>query len=63
MLFGKKRTDKIAKAIEEADENGYWAIVRKQFYKNRLAVWSLRMFYVVLFVADVAWCACPYYCQ
>ncbi|MCH2023626.1 MAG: ABC transporter permease [Saprospiraceae bacterium] len=54
MLFGKKRTDQIAKAIEEADENGYWAIVRKQFYKNRLAVWSLRLFYGVFFIALMA---------
>ncbi|BDS13623.1 ABC transporter permease [Aureispira anguillae] len=50
----KKRTDEIAKAIEHSNENGYWAIVRKQFFKNRLAVWSLRVFYVILFVAITA---------
>lgn len=53
-FLNKKRTDEIARAIEESNENGYWAIVRRQFFKNRLAVWSLRVFYVILFVAITA---------
>ncbi len=66
MFFNKKREDRIAKAIEEADHNGYWAIVRKQFFKNRLAAWSLRLFYVILFIAVMADFIAnerPLYCQ
>lgn len=53
-FLNKKRTDEIVKAIEESNENGYWVIVRRQFLKNRLAVWSLRVFYVILFIAITA---------
>ena len=66
LFFNKKREDKIAKAIEESGENSYWAIVRRQFYKNRLAVWALRVFYVILFVAIMADFIAnerPIYCQ
>lgn len=66
MFFNKKREDKIAKAIEEADDNAYWAIVRKQFYKNTLAVWSLRLFYVIFgiaLMADFIANERPIYCQ
>lgn len=53
--FGKKKQDQLAKQIEQADDNqDYWSIVRRQFKKNRLAVWSLRVFYLILFVAIFA---------
>ena len=29
----------------------YWGIVKRQFQKNRLAVWSLRILYVFIFIA------------
>lgn len=32
----------------------YWAIVKRQFFRNRLAVWSLRVFYVLLTIAVMA---------
>lgn len=54
MFLSRKKTDEIAKAIENADENGYWDIVKKQFFKNRLAIWSLRIFYVIIFFALMA---------
>ena len=66
MFLNKKKTDEIAKAIEESDENSYWDIVRKQFFKNRLAVWSLRIFYVILFIAisaDFIANERPIYCE
>lgn len=50
----KNKADKIASAIEQSHENDYWTIVRRQFFKNRLAAWSLRIFYVILFVAITA---------
>jgi len=57
MFFGKKKIeDKIEERIlqnEERDQE-YWALVKRQFYKNRLAVWSLRIFYVIFFVAVFA---------
>ena len=32
----------------------YWSLVKRQFQKNRLAVWSLRMIYVLVFLALTA---------
>lgn len=59
-LFGRKKM----KDLQDAAANGeqpkqeaaqdYWSIVKRQFKKNRLAVWSLRFFYVILFVAIFA---------
>lgn len=57
MFFGKKKQDEVAKAIENrSEEEGqdYWSIVRRQFRRNRLAVWSLRFFYVIVFLAIFA---------
>jgi peptide/nickel transport system permease protein len=31
-------------------DQSYWAIVKRQFKKNRMAVWSLRFIYVIIFV-------------
>lgn len=38
---------------EEQDQS-YWAIVKRQFKKNRMAVWSLRFIYGVVFVGIMA---------
>jgi len=56
IFFGKKKQDEVAKAIENRSEEDqdYWSIVRRQFRKNRLAVWSLRFFYVIVFFAVFA---------
>jgi len=57
MIFGKKKTKQIEEAIQNNPPNSdqsYWANVKRQFNKNRLAVWSLRIFYVILFIAIFA---------
>lgn len=52
MFFGRKSRTRIETTIAESQpDQRYWAIVRRQFRKNRLAVWSLRGLYVLLFVA------------
>lgn len=57
MFFGKKAEKQIEEHIlqggEERDQS-YWALVKRQFYKNRLAVWSLRIFYFIFFLAVFA---------
>lgn len=52
--FNKKKQDRVVKAIQQQDDQNYWAIVRRQFKKNRLAVWSLRFFFVVVLFALLA---------
>ena len=55
MLFGKKKQEQIESIIQEGkNDQSYWALVRRQFRKNRLAVWSLRIFYVIFFIAFFA---------
>ncbi|MDX1941371.1 MAG: ABC transporter permease [Saprospiraceae bacterium] len=55
MLFGNKSKKRLlAKAEQGLSDQSYWSIVRRQFRKNRLAVWSLRLLYVLLFVAFFA---------
>lgn len=39
---------------QAAQDQSYWAIVKRQFRKNRMAVWSLRFIYVVVFVGLMA---------
>ncbi len=52
MLFRKNTAKKLANAIEQKElDQSYWANVKRQYRKNRLAVWSLRVFFVILFVA------------
>lgn len=52
MLFGKKREKEIAENLKgRALDQSYWAMVRRQFRKNRLAVWSLRILYGLIFFA------------
>ncbi len=36
------------------EDESYWAIVRKQFRKNRIAVWSLRVVYFFVLIALLA---------
>ena len=51
MWFSKKnKEDKIAEAIQKSGQS-YASIVAKQFKKNRLAVWSLRFFILILSIA------------
>ncbi len=59
--FGiKAKEDKVITLIEQREQfNGkedesYWAIVRKQFRKNKIAVWSLRVVYFFVFIAFFA---------
>ncbi len=54
MLFRKKKAKEIEQAILANKDQSYWANVRRQFRKNRLAVWSLRVFWGLLFVAIFA---------
>lgn len=67
MLFlNKRKLERIANRAEQADDKGYWSIVRRQFYSNRLAVWALRVFYVLVFIALMADFIAnerPLYCQ
>ena len=51
--------------IKQSDQS-YWGIVRRQFRKNRLAVWSLRIVYAIFFVgifADFFANEKPIYCK
>ena len=68
MLIGLKKEKDIAEGISRRQAMGesYWAIVRRQFRKNRLAVWSLRLLYLLLFTAlsaDFIANERPLYCQ
>lgn len=52
MLFGKKKQKDLADLMAKAtSDQRYWAIVKRQFRRNRIAVWSLRILYVLLFIA------------
>ena len=51
---------------KKASDQSYWAIVGRQFKKNKLAVWSLRFVYIILFVgffADFLANEKPLYCK
>lgn len=49
-----KRAERIAQRKDALEGKNYWAIVKRDFYNNRLAVWSLRIFYCLLFIAVMA---------
>lgn len=53
--------------MQQSQQNqGYWSIVKRQFKKNRLAVWSLRMVYVIIVIgllADFLANEKPLYCK
>ena len=51
-LFPAKRADDaMQKVAGEAPAQSYWKMVGKQFRKNRIAVYSLRVVYLVVFLA------------
>ncbi|MCB0585129.1 MAG: ABC transporter permease [Phaeodactylibacter sp.] len=56
MLIGVKKEKDTAEGIARRQAMGqsYRAIVRRQFRKNRMAVWSLRLLYLLLFIALTA---------
>ncbi|MCB0581057.1 MAG: hypothetical protein KDD10_17335, partial [Phaeodactylibacter sp.] len=56
MLIGVKKEKDTAEAIARRQAMGesYWGIVRRQFRKKRLAVWSLRLLYGLIFIALTA---------
>ncbi|HMQ48076.1 MAG TPA: ABC transporter permease [Saprospiraceae bacterium] len=53
MLIGVKNEQQLAEHLKQKEQlnQSYGAIVRRQFRKNRMAVWSLRLLYVLLFIA------------
>lgn len=54
-LLPGKRADEAMKHIAGAEHGqGYWQMVWKQFRKNRIAVWSLRIVYSLVFFAVFA---------
>jgi len=52
-LFSKNKEDKITAAMKQSGQS-YASIVARQFKKNRLAVWSLRFFILILSIAIFA---------
>ena len=52
MFFGRKKEEKIAAQL--ASGQSYGAIVWEQFRKNRMAIWSLRFLYFLIFIALTA---------
>lgn len=55
-MFGwrKKVERNISKLEEEQSGESYWQIVKRQFKKKRLAVWSLRVLMMLVFIALIA---------
>jgi peptide/nickel transport system permease protein len=53
MLIGVRKEQELAEQLrrQQAPPQSYWSIVRQQFRKNRMAVWSLRVLYVLGFLA------------
>lgn len=51
MFFGRRSNKRILAKVADGADQSYGAIVRRQFRKNRLAVWSLRVLYMLLFIA------------
>ena len=53
MLIGVRKEQELADHLsqQQAPPQSYWSIVRQQFRKNRMAVWSLRVLYVLGFIA------------
>jgi peptide/nickel transport system permease protein len=53
-------------ATKKGGDQSYWSIVKRQFRKNRLAVWSLRMLYLIIIIgllADVLANDKPLFCK
>ena len=52
LIFGKKSISSVEDQLQGSSlRQDYWAIVRRQFKKNRLAVWSLRILCGLLLIA------------
>ncbi|MCI4651129.1 ABC transporter permease [Phaeodactylibacter sp.] len=53
MLIGVRKEQELADHLsqQQAPPQSYWSIVRQQFRKNRMAVWSLRVLYLLGFIA------------
>ena len=52
MLFGRKKLKALSESLaEQSESQSYWSIVRKQFRKNKMALWSLRILYILFFIA------------
>lgn len=54
------------KQITQKADQSYWGIVKRQFGKNKLAVWSLRVVYAIVFIgvfADFIANEKPIYCK
>lgn len=52
--------------VKQQADQSYWAVVKRQFNKNRLAVWSLRVVYLIFIVgifADFIANEKPIYCK
>jgi peptide/nickel transport system permease protein len=62
MIFSKNKTPKVPAQHDQS----YWGIVKRQFKKNRLAVWSLRVVYVIFIIgllSDFIANEKPFYCK
>jgi peptide/nickel transport system permease protein len=56
----------MSKLTDKKTGQSYWDIVRRQFRKNKLAVWSLRVVYIIVFIgifADFLANEKPLYCK
>lgn len=53
MLIGVRKEQELSEQLrlQEGSPQSYWSVVRRQFRKNRMAVWSLRVLYVLGFIA------------
>ena len=54
MIFGRSKINEQSSTDRAIADKSYWSVVRQQFYKNRLAIWALRGFYVLFAVALLA---------
>lgn len=55
MFLGRKKAKAVAERLEqEGLDQGFWTRVGRQFRSSRMAKWSLRILYVLLFVAFFA---------
>jgi peptide/nickel transport system permease protein len=53
-LPGKRADEALARLSEEGHSVSYWGNVKKQFRKNRVAVWSLRIIWLLVILAVLA---------
>jgi len=52
MIFGKNKEKEMEKVLgQQVHEQNYWSKVKKRFYKNSKAKWSLRILFVIIFIA------------